>query len=169
MGGFEWGTRVPEKMLEGVEKVKAEFAELAKNPETDGYLRYIAEELAEMWVVKPEAREKTCWYEVKETLYGEIQIPKQTYGDYFSDDFPNEGEVLLYCWETPWLWKFTPETKEIIAKVFEKHGVIEVWWAIVGDNTKSNDAMDNFWNRHGSEIFGESISITKAKPSREYL
>ena len=130
MGGFEWLTKVPTQKYGGMERVKTELTELAKDPSADPYLRYLAQELSEIWIVKPEERDETCWYEIKQALWGKVRIPRETYGENFGKEFPGEGEILLYCWEIPWLWKFPPEIIATVASIFEKHDVIDVWWAI---------------------------------------
>lgn len=111
MGGFEWSVRVPAEMEAGVRQAKAHFTQLVNSPDTDPGVRYLAEELADMWIVTSEERNKVCWYTVKETPTGRVEIPKNTYGENFGDHFPNDGEILLYCWEVPWLWEFTAQTK----------------------------------------------------------
>jgi hypothetical protein len=167
MGGFEWGTKVAREKCESIEGAVVELREWAKRSDIEAELRYLTQELSDIQVIKPEQRDETYWYEIKQTLCGEVRIPKETYSQNFGEEFPKEGEILVYCWEIPWLWKFRPATIAKVAECFERHGVLEVWWDIIGYNSKVNDLHDRFWREHAKEIFGEGTEVIKNKPYRE--
>ena len=165
MSGFEWSTKLEANKRHGVEQAVAELRELAADLLTPPALRYFAGELADIYVIKPEHPDDVYLTDIKPD--GTKQ-PYATYREYFGDTLPSESEILVYCWEIPWLWKMPTEAKTTIANIFEKYDVIEVWWDIVGDGTRSSDLMDAFWRQHGEEIFGSGAGMTKNKAPREY-
>jgi len=66
-------------------------------------------------------------------------------GQYIGVDLLQPGEVLVFHHDVPWLWQLPPEVLAKAKECFEKHDVVQVWWAIVKENGAGTDLIDRLW------------------------
>lgn len=165
MGGFEWYEKFDASLAEGVKSLKDEILELCHSDKDDNF-RWFLREISDLTLIEHNtSHEESHYYTTKEDGTKE---PYHTYYEMFGHEWPTETEIAVYCDEVPWIYKLSAHDKARVASLFEKHGVLEIWWAMIGDSGCYSGMMDRFYSQHGKEIFGQDIvSIERVRPPRE--
>ncbi len=52
------------------------------------------------------------------------------------------GECLVFHHDIPWFSHLPPEVLSIARECFERHGVVDVWWAIIGEEGQGQDFVE---------------------------